>query len=75
MDLPYKAEGLIATNKPIDFFTFSDHDQPRRACHSPRHRGRVGQRRRGYPQFLLRLYDPKQPRKADQFGIHRDDRR
>ena len=35
------------------------HHVSRRARHSPCHRGGVGQRRRGYPQFLLWLHHTK----------------
>ena len=42
--LIYKARDIIATNNPIDFSRFSDHHKPRRACDTPRNRGRVGQR-------------------------------
>ena len=46
------------------------HDFPRRARDPPRDRGRMGQRRRRYPQLLLRLHDPKLTRKAYQLRVY-----
>lgn len=43
-----------------------DHGQPRRARDPPRHRGRLGPRRRGHAEQLLWLYDPQPARQADE---------
>ena len=43
-----------------------DHGQPRRARDPPRHRGRLGPRRRGHAEQLLWLHDPQPARQADE---------
>ena len=49
-------------------------EQPRRARHPPRHRGRVGQRGYRSAAEVLRLYGQQYQGQADEFGVHRDDR-
>ena len=50
------------------------HRQPRGARHPPRHRGGMGQGRRGHPQQLLRLYHPQPAGKTYEQRVHCDDR-
>ena len=47
-----------------------NHHKPRGARHPPRHRGRVGQRRRGYAEFLLWIYYPKFKRQAHKLRVY-----
>ena len=46
---------------------------PGGARHSPCHRGGMGPGRRGYTQFLLRLYDSQRPGETHQLRIYRHD--